>query len=108
MIVLDHRNLIFEKALYNCCNGIVKNNPYSINNRKGVMRFSAYCSITFTCPNMRPKPTANNIIKVCSLSNIPIKIQSFLKLYNQITSKYSIITFLLHSFHSTIGAIVDD
>src|SRR5690625_892748 len=79
MIVLDPRNLIFEKAFFNCCNGIVKNNPYSINNRNGVIRFSAYCSMMFTCPNKRPKLTANNIIKVCSLSNTPIKNSILLK-----------------------------
>src|SRR5699024_5307217 len=79
MIVLNHRNVIFKKTFINCCNGIVKNNAYSINNRNGVIRFSAYCSMMFTCPNKRPKLTANNIIKVCSLSNTPIKNSILLK-----------------------------
>jgi len=64
IIVLAPRNLIFEKAFFNCCNGIVKNNPYSINNRNGITKVSAYCSIMFTCPNNRPKPTANRMMMV--------------------------------------------
>src|SRR5699024_2174860 len=77
MIVLDPRNLIFEKAFFNCRNGIVKNNPYNIKNRNGITKVPAYCSIMFACPNKRPKPTANSMIKVCSLSNVPINKSPF-------------------------------
>src|SRR5699024_10318247 len=73
MIVLDPRNLILEKAFFNCCNGIVKNSPYNIRNRNGITKVSAYCSIMSACPNKRPKQIANSMIKVCSLSNVPIK-----------------------------------
>src|SRR5699024_5474769 len=77
MIVLDPRNLILEKAFFNCCNGIVKNSPYNIRNRNGITKVSAYCSIMSACTNKRPKPIANSMIKVCSLSNVPIKNSPF-------------------------------
>src|SRR5690625_7660055 len=81
MIVLDPRNLILEKAFFNCCNGIVKNSPYNIKNRNGITKVSAYCSIMFTCPNKRPNPTANSMIIVCSLSNNTINSSLFFQKY---------------------------
>ena len=79
MITLVLRNFIFLNASFNPFNGMIKKSPYSMSNRNGKIKVSAYCSIKENCPRSKPKPTANNIITVCNLSMIFI-CKSLLKL----------------------------
>ncbi|KRD86531.1 hypothetical protein ASE53_07685 [Bacillus sp. Root11] len=45
-------------------NGMLRNNPYSIKNKKGTINLSEYVCIILNCPSTMPHVTAKRIIKV--------------------------------------------